>query len=177
MPRAAKEQSVILSVFVNRIGFGFTVFEGEALIDWGAKDLRRTRHASALQAFRTLVESYRPTVIAMREDSRDETHRSERVRSLLRRMRQLARRKGITVKRASRDAIQAYFREVDARNKYEVASEIARRFPELEDRLPRVRKLWEAEEYRMGIFDAAAVALTCLGRTHPHHHTSSGVCR
>jgi hypothetical protein len=42
------------------------------------------------------------------------------------------------------------------RNKYSVATVIAERFPELAPSLPRQRKLWEGEDYRMSVFDAAA---------------------
>jgi hypothetical protein len=37
---------------------------------------------------------------------------------------------------------------------------IAKRFPELAPRLPRFRKPWMSEDYRMSIFDAVAMALT-----------------
>jgi hypothetical protein len=36
---------------------------------------------------------------------------------------------------------------------------IAKRFPELALRLPRFRKPWMSEDYRMSIFDAAGFAL------------------
>jgi len=42
-------------------------------------------------------------------------------------------------------------------NKYEVASALARQFPDLASRLPPKRKIWQSEDYRMGIFDAAAL--------------------
>ena len=42
------------------------------------------------------------------------------------------------------------------RNKYSVAPAVAQRCPELTSTLPRKRKLWEGEDYRMSIFDAAA---------------------
>lgn len=149
-----------LSVFVNRIGFGFIVLENDALIDWGVKDLRAGKHATSLAVFRALVEQYRPAVVVMREYQRDITHRGERAKDLLERMHRAARRKRVTVHQVSRQVIQACFAEWDANNKHQVANEIVRRFPELEDRLPRKRRLWESEEYRMAIFDAAALALT-----------------
>ena len=36
----------------------------------------------------------------------------------------------------------------------------SKRFPELAPRLPRSRKPWMSEDYRMSIFDAVALALT-----------------
>ena len=43
--------------------------------------------------------------------------------------------------------------------KHTLAQIIARRFPEeLGHRLPPKRRPWESEDYRMGIFDAVALA-------------------
>lgn len=164
MSADAKKHKIILAVFVNRIGFGFTAFEDGMPVDWGAKDLRRRAHANGLVAFRTLLAWYRPCVVVMREYHRDRTHRGERAKALLRSMRAAARRRGTAVHRVSRQSVQECFAGVDAKNKYDVACEIVKRFPEFEDRLPRKRRLWESEEYGMGIFDAAAIALTYLSQ-------------
>ena len=43
-------------------------------------------------------------------------------------------------------------------NKYEIAIAIAKRFPELAPRLPRLRKPWMSEDDRMSIFDAIGLA-------------------
>ena len=48
----------------------------------------------------------------------------------------------------------------DATMKQEIAIAIAEHFPELAPRLPRSRKPWMSEDYRMSIFDAVALALT-----------------
>jgi len=49
-------------------------------------------------------------------------------------------------------------------NKYEVASVLAKQFPALASRLPHKRKIWQSEDYRMGIFDAAAVGVAYFTR-------------
>jgi len=49
-------------------------------------------------------------------------------------------------------------------NKYEVASALAQQFPALASRLPPRRKCWQSEDYRMGIFDAAAVGVAYFVR-------------
>ena len=46
--------------------------------------------------------------------------------------------------------------------KDEIASLLAERFPVLHWELPPKRKIWESEHYRMSIFDAAALAVSCL---------------
>ena len=52
-------------------------------------------------------------------------------------------------------------------NKYEVASVLAKQFPALASRLPPKRKIWQSEDYRMGIFDAAAVGVAYFTRVKP----------
>jgi glucan phosphorylase len=47
----------------------------------------------------------------------------------------------------------------NARNKYTIASTLAQRFPELAAKLPPKRKIWLCEDYRMSIFDAAALGV------------------
>jgi len=49
-------------------------------------------------------------------------------------------------------------------NKYEVASALAKQFPTLASKLPPKRKCWQSEDYRMGIFDAAAVGVAYFTR-------------
>jgi hypothetical protein len=56
--------------------------------------------------------------------------------------------------------VKQVFLTFGARTKQEIARVVADQLPELAPRLPRVRKAWMSEDYRMAIFDAAAFALT-----------------
>ena len=47
-----------------------------------------------------------------------------------------------------------------AKSKDDIAEMVAKRVPELEMRLPPRRRLWESEHFSMGVFEAAALALT-----------------
>jgi hypothetical protein len=49
--------------------------------------------------------------------------------------------------------------------KYERAREVAKRFPVLARSLPPQRKPWESEDYRMGMFAAATLAIAELNIT------------
>jgi len=59
------------------------------------------------------------------------------------------------------------------RNKYEVASALALQFPDLASRLPPRRKCWQSEDYRMGIFDAAALGVAYFARRRMQLPTAS----
>ena len=82
------------------------------------------------------------------------------MRSLIRSIKRLASRKGFRSRAFSRSEIRRAFATVGKTTKHPIAAEVARRFPELAERLPPVRKFQDSEEERMSIFDAASLALT-----------------
>jgi Holliday junction resolvasome RuvABC endonuclease subunit len=72
----------------------------------------------------------------------------------------LAAKRKLTVRMYSRAKVKQAFSKSDTSNKQEIALNIVNRFPELAPRLPRFRKPWTSEDYRISIFDAVALALT-----------------
>jgi hypothetical protein len=52
-------------------------------------------------------------------------------------------------------------------NKYEIACAVAERLPELAPRLAPKRRIWQSEDYRMSIFDAAALGVAYFSRCKP----------
>ena len=62
--------------------------------------------------------------------------------------------------RYTREDVRACFRESGAITRYEIAQAIAAHVPAMSHRLPPMKKLWESEDGRMGLFDAASLALT-----------------
>jgi len=153
-------ERVILSVFPNRIGFGFAVLEGESLVDWGTKDLRRQRHRNALAECDTLLDRYVPEVLLLRDYDEDRSPRGRRINRLHRAMKEAARRRRITVHRFSRARIRERFGGLGRATKEEIAAELSRRFPELGSPMPR--KVYVPEGHRMGTFDAVALAVAYL---------------
>ncbi|MGI9102201.1 MAG: hypothetical protein ACR2IF_07125 [Terriglobales bacterium] len=57
-----------------------------------------------------------------------------------------------------------YFSARDTRTKQEIASLLAKIFPELSWRLPPPRKTWQHEHDNMPIFDAAGVGMVYVGK-------------
>jgi hypothetical protein len=68
----------------------------------------------------------------------------------------------VKVRRSSRAWIKRAFAKSGASTKQQIAVAIANRFPELAPRLPRFKKAWMSEDYRISIFDAVGLALTFL---------------
>jgi hypothetical protein len=152
----------VLSIDPTTKGFAFVVFEGpELLLDWGVSDVSPDRkNALCLTRIESLLSRYVPDVVVLEAYDGKGSHRRRRVRSLIRSIRRLATRKGFRSRAFPRAEIRRAFAALGKATKHPIASEIARRFPELAPRLPQARKFYESEDERMSIFDAASLALT-----------------
>lgn len=151
----------VLAIDPTGRGFGFAVLEGtERLIDWGVKG----RNGHALELARALIERYEPDVLVFEDLKAAKPRRSARARRLLKSVSVLAGCRKIPVRRFSRLRVRATFLQVNASTKHQIATVIADHLPILSLQLPPVRKAWMAEDYRMSIFDAVALALTFFAR-------------
>jgi hypothetical protein len=102
---------------------------------------------------------YQPSVLVVEDYAAKGSRRCGRVRELIDEISKHAVTRNVKVRSFSRLKLKQAFVEADAKNKYEIAITIAKRFPELAPRLPRFRKPWMSEDYRMSIFDAVALGI------------------
>lgn len=79
-------------------------------------------------------------------------------------MAELAASKGVRVMRYSRRDVQAAFKRMGVHKKYDIARAVTKLVPALAPRLPARRGYGDREKYGMGIFEAAALALTYFYR-------------
>jgi len=96
-------------------------------------------------------------VIVLEDYAGKGSRRCQRIQWFINDISQLAAKQKIRVRSFSRAKVKQTFGESGASNKYEIAIAIAKRFPELTTRLPRFRKPWMSEDYRMSIFDGDRV--------------------
>jgi Holliday junction resolvasome RuvABC endonuclease subunit len=151
----------VLAIDPSTRGFGYAVFEGpDQLIDWGVKETKTEKNKSALKHVAELLDRYQPSVIVVEDYAAKGSRRCPRIQKLINDTSKLASKRKVKVRSFSRAKVKQAFFESGARNKYEIAAAIGKRFPELAPRLPRFRKPWMSEDYRMSIFDAVALALT-----------------
>jgi hypothetical protein len=156
----------VLALDVHPRSFGFVVFEGpNRMLDWGIKSFRPGVNAVKIPATRkllALLDEFTPSAIVIRK----RVTSSAKKPKLLSIIEMQARSRRIPVRFISRGDVNRAFVGFES-NKYEVASALAKQFPALASRLPPKRKCWQSEDYRMGIFDAAAVAVAYFTRRKP----------
>lgn len=152
----------MLALDPTSCGFGFVVLEGpDRLIDWAVVEIRKDKEDKCLQRMVDLIARYRPDVLVLEDPKGRGSRRCSRVQRLLGRVERLADEGAILTRHFSRSQVRRAFSDSGAKTKYEIAVAIAKRFPELAPRLPRLRKpCYIPEDDRMNIFDAASFALT-----------------
>jgi hypothetical protein len=154
----------VLALDVHPQSFGFVVFEGpNQILSWGIRSFRPGVNAvktPAGEKLFTVLDKFTPSAIVIRER---ETARKTKKSKMLGTIERQALSRKIAVTFMSRTDVNRAFVGFDS-NKYEVASALAKQFPALASRLPPKRKIWQSEDYRMGIFDAAAVGVAYFTR-------------
>lgn len=161
MEQSGLEIRRIVAIAPSVRGFGFAVFEGPGvLIDWGVKNVRYEKNSRCLLQIANLFERYRPDAIIVEDCRSKKSKRCPRIKRLIREIIDLASSRIIQSYRFSRFQIIKTFSQHNASTKHQIAASIATDFTELTHLLPPLRKPWMSEDYRMGIFDAVALALT-----------------
>ena len=154
--------SLITAIYLNSRGFGFALFEGpNAPLDWGTVEIRgKEKREKLLARVDAVFARYRPDVVVLQGMSERGTRRPYRIRRLNETITERAEGHGFPVRLFSRNDVRRCFAYLETVSKDAIAAAIAKRVPALGRFLPPPRKLWKSEDARMGIFDAAALALT-----------------
>lgn len=149
--------TTVLALDLHPLSYGFAVFEGpKELIDWGIRSFRHGVHAVKVPMpvkLDRLLDQYEPQVVVIR------TPKTAVVQSRVRTIAALVKHRQIAMRQIPDATIRLSFPQRN-QNKYQIAQAIAERFPELSPRLRARRKMWQAERYSMGIFDAVALGMS-----------------
>jgi hypothetical protein len=151
-----------MSVFPSVHGIAHVVFEDpNSPVEWGICDPRGDRKKQkTIQGIAALVERYSPDVLILRDRTGIRLKRNWRHATLVEALEKLAKRKGISIVRYSRDEVRQSFDSLRSPTRYAIVQAIAKQVPIFETYVPPIRKIWNAEDRWMGMFDAAALALT-----------------
>jgi len=156
---------LVLAIYPTPRGFAYALFEAPlSPVDWGTREfLGKDKNARTLGAIARLCKAARPETLVIEDGVTASSKRSQRVQRLLGLIGAMAEVEDISLVRYSRKTIRETFHH-PAITRQEIAQAIATYIPALSDRLPPMRKLWQSEDPRLWIFDAASLALTHFAR-------------
>jgi len=143
-------------------GLAFVLFEGPlSPIDWAIKEAPGSRRYELILATtKSLIDRYQPDVLVVRAHRVYQKAYPRPPRRFEQAIVSYAAGQAIECKRYTREEIRLCFQDTGANTRYEIAQAIAAHVPALSHRLPPVKKLWQSEDRRMALFDAASLALT-----------------
>ena len=153
------KSELVLCIYPSAKGFGFAIFEDwRSLVDWGVTGVHgKKKNAQCLRKMRRLLAFYRPDVLVTEDYKGAGSRRGSRIRELIDAIAALAAKEGVACTSFSRTDVRTCF---GLTAKREIAQSIVQEIPELEPRLPPVRRIWMSEDARMNIFDAVALGMT-----------------
>lgn len=154
-------EPVTLALAPTSRGLGFIAFAGETRpLDWGVKEARGDKNARALVHAGALMARFAPAVLVLEDARAQGSRRAPRIRRLIDRIGLRALARGVALARYPKRVVRARFAGFGSGSKDDRAAAVAAMIPELAPRLPKKRRLWDAEHPAMGMFEAAALALT-----------------
>jgi len=144
-----------LGVSVNPRSFGFVIIENGSVLDTGVRSCWTPEFEDCLGSrLQRIVQTYKPSALILRTSQSNNAVPQKKV--LLHAIKRVGKQHNLTTFQIGHSSLRRYFLGYHATTKHEIASAVARLLPELAWQLPRKRKPWESEHYRMAIFDAAA---------------------
>ena len=159
--RAHRRFELVFAIHPTSRGFCWVLFDRPGhLASWGMVDVNGDKNAGCLLRMEVLLRRHSPAVLVLEDVHCGRSRRSERVRILYRSMIRVAEEHEVAVRIYPRSAVGACFGPARARTRQEVAEAVALQVAPLRHIVPPRRKLWSSEHRRLGLFQAAALALT-----------------
>src|ERR1700728_4555172 len=154
-----RQNDLVVAVYPNARGFAYVVFEGPlSPIDWGMSDLpAKWKTRRCLHRLSLLLDRYQPDALLLRGVSN--AHRKGSIAALLAAIKEKARVRGLFTATVSRKQIREAFAYLGSPTRRAIVEAIAKHVPTFASYVPPIRKIWNGEDRRMGLFDAIAVAL------------------
>jgi hypothetical protein len=150
-----------MAFYPNARGFAHVIFEGPSCpVDWGISEIRRRkgRLDTYVRRLSALIDRYHPDVLVLRGGNWE--GQLPAMQAAIDAIETLAEGKGVQTCKVSRKEIQRAFPHLGSPTRYAIAGSIAKQVPTFAPLMPPARKIWNGEDRRMGLFDAAALALT-----------------
>ncbi len=160
-PKNLNANRRLLAVDVRPHRLGYAVFETPLhLLDFGGTRVHSPH--SSLCRVDALVARHSPAIVVFRKIGRRSPRNRPLTRASIRLISRRLRHSSITVAFVSERQVKNSLCGDRRLTKHQIASLLARAFPELALRLPPPRKPWEHEVWNMLIFDAVALGASYL---------------
>jgi hypothetical protein len=164
----ARLNGLLLAVHPTSRGFGWVLFEGLFVpVDWGIASAKVNKSAQCMRKFKQLLDQYQPSTLVMEKFEKDDSRRGERIRELAQTMRGFAENRDMDTPVYGRAEVSSVVTGDARSSRNSVARVVSERLPILRHRLPETRKLWQSEDTRQCLFDAAALGLAHQALTNP----------
>jgi Holliday junction resolvasome RuvABC endonuclease subunit len=153
----------LLAIDLRHRRFGYAVFEGHRnLLDCGVRVYSAVGGSEAEKVKRRLAalfQLFSPSAIVLSKERVDRAHIRTRTWVLVEAIRLEAAANSIPIYVLDQSQVKQTFFNLGCNSKEEIASALARIFPELRWSLPPERDLGDPEHSRMTVFDAIAMGL------------------
>jgi predicted metal-dependent hydrolase len=150
----------VLAFDVRSRSFAFALLEGhQELLDFGVRSFRKGSNAVQVptrEKLAALLDEFDPSLVIHNDSASRKSKWKLKIGDALL---QESQKRRIPVRHITRRKVKKAF-QGHGENKHDIATVVAQRYPELESKLPSKRKCWQSEDYRMSIFDAAALGVT-----------------
>src|ERR1700746_2553358 len=109
-----RRYALVLSMYLNRRGFAFVLFEGHlSPFDWGMREMRATqKHKRFLARMVDILDRYRPDVLVLEDTTPQGTRRTRRLVELNDALANAAAKFQIPVFTYSREEVYSAFRSI-----------------------------------------------------------------
>ena len=143
----------ILALSLDWQGFGFAAFNGpDDLVDFGTRNFRRKIKIPFEAKLLLLLDANQPDMLVIVEPN------TALRKKIMAKVTKIAKAEKISLTFISYTDIRKTFFPTGT-SKYQIASAIAKRYPELQFRLPAARKPYQSEKFGITIFEAVAAGL------------------
>lgn len=165
MSQTPTQPTRILAIDPTTKGFGYAVLDlPKHLVAWGMAHVKGEKHTGAIFRFEALLDQFRPDAVVLENTTAPGSRRYPRVSELLETLGKIARERGIPVQTVSRLAVIAHFSKDETATKHSIAKTLAVDYPQLAEKVPRKRKIYQSEDERISVFDALSLAVTFAGK-------------
>lgn len=158
-----------MAVEIRADRLGYAVFETpERLCDFGAAWFEVP--GAARPRIARLLRLSRPSLLVLRGGTMRYPRNTAKRRRVARIARDEAKKFGISIARISEQEFAAYFARHSCRDKYDIATVLAKRFPEVAWRVPARPKFYDPEPRSILYFDSIALGVAYLDLTSELEH-------